>query len=93
MANAKQPQLLRTMGCRSLFEEADKQDQSGLKVFGIDGYDLPFVAGRSACLHKARPIPLHRAAEKIVPIAVTSARRSVAQLFDSGIEGALVCDL
>ena len=44
------------VGHRSLLEETDKLARSGVTLFGIDGYDLPFVAGCSAWL-ACRVIP------------------------------------
>ncbi len=42
--------LTHQVGTRSLFREPDKLVQSGVNLFEIDGYDLPFVAGCSAWL-------------------------------------------
>lgn len=47
---AAQLDLTYQLGHRSLRSEPDKLDQSGAELFGIDGQDLPFVAGCSAWL-------------------------------------------
>ncbi len=45
-----QLQLTHEVGTLSLSTEPDKLKLCGVKVFGIDGHDLPFVAGCSAWL-------------------------------------------
>ncbi|GHU33146.1 hypothetical protein AGMMS50256_24550 [Betaproteobacteria bacterium] len=45
-----QLQLTYQVGNRSLFKEPDKLKLSGVELFGIDGHDLPFVAGCSGWL-------------------------------------------
>jgi flavin reductase (DIM6/NTAB) family NADH-FMN oxidoreductase RutF len=45
-----QLQLTREVGARSLHSDADKLQHSGVTVFGMDGYDLPFVEGCAAWL-------------------------------------------
>lgn len=45
-----QLQLTQAVGSRSLSEEPDKLARSGIELFGIEGHDLPFVAGCSAWL-------------------------------------------
>ncbi|MDV6343167.1 flavin reductase family protein [Nitrosomonas sp. Is37] len=47
---AAQLRLTHEMGTRSLFNEPNKLEWSDVKLFRIDGYDLPFVAGCSAWL-------------------------------------------
>lgn len=47
---AAQLQLTHEVGTRSLFEEADKLQRSGVELFRMPGHDLPFVAGCSAWL-------------------------------------------
>ena len=47
---AAQLQLTHNVGTRSLFNEPDKLERSGVKLFSIDGYDLPFVSGCAAWL-------------------------------------------
>jgi flavin reductase (DIM6/NTAB) family NADH-FMN oxidoreductase RutF len=47
---ASQLQLTYETGHRSLFKEPDKLERSGVELFKIDGYELPFVAGCSAWL-------------------------------------------
>jgi flavin reductase (DIM6/NTAB) family NADH-FMN oxidoreductase RutF len=47
---AAQLQLTHEVGTRSLFDEADKLQRSGVELFRIPGHDLPFVAGCSAWL-------------------------------------------
>jgi flavin reductase (DIM6/NTAB) family NADH-FMN oxidoreductase RutF len=47
---AAQLQLTHEVGTRSLFEEADKLELSGVELFRMPGHDLPFVAGCSAWL-------------------------------------------
>ncbi|RAI64807.1 flavin reductase [Pseudomonas fluorescens] len=42
--------LTRQLGTHSLFKKPDKLMDSGVELFEIDGYDLPFVAGCSAWL-------------------------------------------
>jgi flavin reductase (DIM6/NTAB) family NADH-FMN oxidoreductase RutF len=48
--NARQLQLTQELGSTSLLSEPDKLTRSGVELFRIDGYDLPFVAGCSAWL-------------------------------------------
>ncbi|WP_024302442.1 flavin reductase family protein [Pseudogulbenkiania sp. MAI-1] len=48
--NAKQLNLTHEVGSRSLSNEPDKLTRSGVELFHIDGYDMPFVAGCSAWL-------------------------------------------
>lgn len=45
-----QLRMTHEVGTRSLREDPDKLSGSGVALFGIDGYDLPFVAGCSAWL-------------------------------------------
>lgn len=45
-----QLQLTEALGTTSLATDRDKLQQSGVELFRIDGYDLPFVAGCSAWL-------------------------------------------
>jgi flavin reductase (DIM6/NTAB) family NADH-FMN oxidoreductase RutF len=47
---AAQLQLTNTVGTLSLSAEPDKLKRSGVELFGIEGHDLPFVAGCSAWL-------------------------------------------
>lgn len=47
---AAQLQLTHEVGSRSLSDEPEKLLRSGVELFRIDGYDLPFVAGCSAWL-------------------------------------------
>lgn len=47
---AAQLQLTNTVGTLSLSTEPDKLKKSGVELFGIEGRDLPFVAGCSAWL-------------------------------------------
>ncbi|MET0611141.1 MAG: flavin reductase family protein [Pseudomonas caspiana] len=47
---AAQLRLTHDVGTRSLSDEADKQQRSGVELFRIPGHDLPFVAGCSAWL-------------------------------------------
>ncbi|WP_122663679.1 flavin reductase family protein [Pseudomonas viridiflava] len=47
---AAQLQLTHEVGTRSLFNEADKLQRSGVELFDVPGHDLPFVAGCSAWL-------------------------------------------
>lgn len=47
---AAQLQLTHEVGTRSLFEDADKLERSGVELFRMPGHDLPFVAGCSAWL-------------------------------------------
>lgn len=47
---AAQLQLTHEVGTRSLFNEADKLQRSGVELFRIPDHDLPFVAGCSAWL-------------------------------------------
>lgn len=47
---AAQLQLTHEVGTRSLADEPDKLACSGVELFRIDGYELPFVAGCSAWL-------------------------------------------
>ncbi|SDX92654.1 flavin reductase family protein [Nitrosomonas sp. Nm33] len=47
---AAQLRLTHEAGTRSLFNEPNKLERSDVKLFRIDGYDLPFVAGCSAWL-------------------------------------------
>lgn len=47
---AAQLQLTHEVGTRSLFNEPDKIERSGVELFRIDGYELPFVAECSAWL-------------------------------------------
>lgn len=47
---AAQLQLTNTVGTLSLSTEPDKLKKSGAELFGIEGHDLPFVAGCSAWL-------------------------------------------
>lgn len=51
-----QLRLAHAVGTRSRVKEPDKLAQSGVKLFRIDGYDLPFVEGCSAWL-ACRVIP------------------------------------
>lgn len=43
-------QLTRDVGSKSLFDEPDKLQKAGVELFGVEGFDLPFVAGCSAWL-------------------------------------------
>lgn len=45
-----QLQLVHAVGNVSLNDEPDKLKKSGVELFGIEGHDLPFVAGCSAWL-------------------------------------------
>ena len=45
-----QLKLTQSVGTLSLSTEPDKLKKSGVEVFGIEGHDLPFVAGCSAWL-------------------------------------------
>lgn len=45
-----QLQLTNTVGTLSLSTEPDKLQKSGVELFGMEGHDLPFVAGCSAWL-------------------------------------------
>lgn len=45
-----QLKLTHELGTHSLFNEPDKLIRSGVELFHIDGYDLPFVSGCSAWL-------------------------------------------
>ncbi len=47
---AAQLQLTNEVGTLSLSTEPDKLKKCGVKLFGVDDYDLPFVAGCSAWL-------------------------------------------
>lgn len=47
---AAQLQLTNTVGTLSLSTEPDKLKKAGVELFGIEGHDLPFVAGCSAWL-------------------------------------------
>jgi flavin reductase (DIM6/NTAB) family NADH-FMN oxidoreductase RutF len=47
---AAQLQLTHEVGTRSLLEDADKLERSGVELFRMPGHDLPFVAGCSAWL-------------------------------------------
>ncbi len=47
---AAQLRLTHEVGTRSRSQEPDKLKQSGVELFRMDGYDLPFVAGCSAWL-------------------------------------------
>jgi flavin reductase (DIM6/NTAB) family NADH-FMN oxidoreductase RutF len=47
---AAQLQLTNAVGTLSLSTEPDKLKKSGVELFGIEGHDLPFVAGCSAWL-------------------------------------------
>ncbi len=47
---AAQLQLTYTVGTLSLSTEPDKLRKSGVELFGIEGHDLPFVAGCSGWL-------------------------------------------
>lgn len=47
---AAQLQLTHEVGTRSLFNEADKLQRSGVELFRVPNHDLPFVAGCSAWL-------------------------------------------
>ena len=47
---AAQMQLTFDVGHRSRHDDADKLANCGVKLFGIDGHDLPFVSGCSAWL-------------------------------------------
>lgn len=47
---AAQLQLTHEVGSRSLSDEPEKLLRSGVELFRIDGYDLPFVKGCSAWL-------------------------------------------
>ena len=47
---AAQLMLTNTVGTLSLATEPDKLKKSGVELFGIEGHDLPFVAGCSAWL-------------------------------------------
>ena len=47
---AAQLLLTNTVGTLSLSTEPDKLKKSGVELFGIEGHDLPFVAGCSAWL-------------------------------------------
>jgi flavin reductase (DIM6/NTAB) family NADH-FMN oxidoreductase RutF len=47
---AAQLQLTHEVGTRSLFDQPDKLERSGVEWFRIDGYDLPFVSGCAAWL-------------------------------------------
>ena len=48
--NVAQLDLTYQVGHRSLFDEPGKLAKSGVELFAMDGYDLPFVAGCSAWL-------------------------------------------
>lgn len=48
--NARQLNLTHAVGSRSLSSEPDKLMRSGVELFRIDGYGMPFVAGCSAWL-------------------------------------------
>jgi len=48
--NAAQLQLSHDVGTKSMLTEPDKLKRSGVELFRIDGYDLPFVSGCSAWL-------------------------------------------
>jgi flavin reductase (DIM6/NTAB) family NADH-FMN oxidoreductase RutF len=47
---AAQLRLTHQLGTRSLANEPDKLRHAGVELFGMDGHDLPFVAGCSAWL-------------------------------------------
>jgi flavin reductase (DIM6/NTAB) family NADH-FMN oxidoreductase RutF len=47
---AAQLRLTHELGTRSLANEPDKLRHAGVELFGMDGHDLPFVAGCSAWL-------------------------------------------
>ena len=47
---AAQLRLTHEVGTRSLFDEADKLQRSGVELFDVPGHDQPFVAGCSAWL-------------------------------------------
>jgi len=47
---ARQLHLTHEVGTRSLFDQPDKLARAGVTLFGMDGHDLPFVAGCSAWL-------------------------------------------
>lgn len=47
---AAQVDLTHTLGTVSLFDEAQKIAQSGVELFRVDGFQLPFVSGCSAWL-------------------------------------------
>lgn len=47
---AAQLKLTHAVGTRSLHSEPDKLARSGVELFGMQGWDLPFVAGCSAWL-------------------------------------------
>lgn len=47
---AAQVRLTHAVGTHSLHDDAGKLARSGVELFGIDGYDAPFVAGCSAWL-------------------------------------------
>ena len=47
---AAQVELVYRVGHHSLSDEPDKLERSGVKLFHIEGYDMPFVAGCSAWL-------------------------------------------
>ena len=47
---AAQVDLTHTLGTVSLFDEAQKLAQSGVELFRMDGFQLPFVSGCSAWL-------------------------------------------
>ncbi|KAB2898163.1 MAG: flavin reductase family protein [Burkholderiaceae bacterium] len=47
---AAQLKLTHAVGTRSLHSEPDKLERSGVELFGMQGWDLPFVAGCSAWL-------------------------------------------
>ena len=47
---AAQLRLTHELGTRSLANEPDKLRHAGVNLFGMDGHDLPFVAGCSAWL-------------------------------------------
>jgi flavin reductase (DIM6/NTAB) family NADH-FMN oxidoreductase RutF len=45
-----QLELTREVGTRTLYKEPDKLEKSGVVIFEMPGYDLPFVGGCSAWL-------------------------------------------
>ncbi len=47
---ATQVNIVRHVGGTSLSDDSDKLSKAGVRLFRIDGYDLPFVAGCSAWL-------------------------------------------
>ena len=47
---AAQLKLTHAVGTRSLHSEPDKLARSGVELFGMQGWDLPFVTGCSAWL-------------------------------------------